>query len=206
MKLRNWLLIFGGIIILILGLLLTLVLTLDISWWWFLGFLFAFIAIGIIVAIILVFRNSKPKEPQKIKATAENAENAVKMRLKLDEDEPDELIIEESKTITEGQSGTEKTHIHYIKGTLYHSGDELHAFVDLDDIERITIMKNPSLEELKQYRAKFALNPIIEETEEEIIVSSETGKPVRKTIKTKQTPQQKRKAEEAKEIEETESL
>jgi hypothetical protein len=203
-KLWLW---FVGIVLFILALLATLCITTNTSWAWFFGFLVFFILAGLVIGLVLLLtRKSKEAFPKK-RLHPKTAIEAIRNKLRMDEDNPDELIIDEEFMPTEGQPGAEKTTMLHVKGRGYWSNQILHFFIDLDDISRMQIAREePSQENLKELQRSFALNPTIEETEQEDITSPETGKVVRTIIRKKQTLAQKKEEKEKKEAEEKEAL
>lgn len=196
-----------GIVLGLLTLLLVLTITLKLSWWIFFGFLFFFIIAGIAVGLILILTRGKKRIFPRTRAHPKSAVQAVRLKLKTDEDDPDEFIVEEEKMPTEGQPGTEKTNELYLKGRGYWSNQLIYVYVDLDNLDRIQVLRGePTSDELKEAQRSFALNPSIEETEEENITSPETGKVVRTIVRKKQTLAQKKEEKEKKEAEQKEAL
>jgi hypothetical protein len=186
-----WLLIVLVVIILPLTaiLLITRVfITPHKSWWWFFGALIFYFILSLIGGVIfLIFRLGKNKEP-KIEIAPSDARAKAVLELKMDEDNPDNFMIEEQRIKRVGQSGYNRTPILWLHGKGSEKNQVIDALINLDNIKgETTWLRNKTEKQIIEAMSGMAENPESEIKEERSIGIDEFGRPMTKITTTKQS-------------------
>lgn len=203
MKIIHWvILIFCAVFIPLIGVLLITRVLLDPpkSWWWTIGSLFFYIFIGLIGLVIrLITKSSKKEDELKTEVDPVEAMKKAIIEKQMEEDNPDNFIVEDKIISNVGEKGSPRTTILWLKGHGSELGDRFDAIINLSDKnQKISWLTNATDNKVKSVINGMAENPEHEITEERIMGLDEFGRPTTKLI-TKKVSETEKKEEEAKE-------
>jgi hypothetical protein len=203
MKIIHWIiLIFSIVVIPLTAILLITRVFLDPpkSWWWFGGTILFYFIIGIISLVIFLIVKSSKKEGE-IKTEVDPVEAIKKAILEkqMEEDNPDNFVIEDKIISNVGEKGSPRTSILWLTGHGSELGNRIDAIINLSDKnQKISWLNNATDNKVKYVINGMAENPEHEITEERIMGLDEFGRPTTKTI-TKKVSENEKKEEQAKE-------
>jgi len=207
MKKLYWILIIiGGCISILTFMLIVPVLILDQSWWWFFGTLIGEVFFGLIAGTIILIIKLSKKVPPRIKIDIKSAKAKAVHEQKYDPDNPDNFMIIKSRLLRIGEKGTEKTPILHLEGKGTELNEDRHAIINLNEPKKeISILINPSEDEITEAINKIAEHPPEEEIKEETTrgIDLKTGFPItttrirRPSITEKKIEEEKKEGEEA---------
>mgnify|MGYP001561717404 CR=1 FL=1 len=200
-----WIIIIGSVVL--IPLILILVITRFLmnpvkSWWFFGGALIFYFVVGLITGIIfLIFKLRVKKEP-KIELEPKDARAKAVYELKMDEDNPDNFIVEKQKILRVGMIGLPRTSILWLKGKGSEKNQRIDALINLGDTKgEISWLRGGTDQESKETAKGMALNPSEEIVEEKIMGIDEFGRPTTRVTTKKASQVEKKLEEEKKEAE-----
>lgn len=167
MKKRWYFIIASGVSLILLIALIVLIAIFNWSWF-ILLFLSLFEAIGWlitgVICLVIFLRKTKPVE----QVDLSELKNKIIHKMKQDQDNPDNLIVHWEVTKNIGAKGSEKTPVYIIEGHGSELNETRYAIVSLKKPNDISIMIDPSQNELIDQINKTADNPPQTEIHQEI--------------------------------------
>jgi len=201
---KKWYFIIGLAVSLILLIALAVLTAIFDFSWWILFWLFIFeLVIWIIVGVIcliLFLKKTKPVE----KVDLSELKNKIIDKMKHDEDNPDNLIVESEVTKNIGALKAEKTPVYILEGYGSEKSEKRYAIVSLKKPDDISILINPTSSELIDQINKTADSPPQTEIHQEIPGGFDpTGRFIPPSTKiTRQSSEEIKKKEEEEKAEE----
>jgi len=165
------------------------------------------VLVGLIVGGIILITKWKKKPIIQQKINLRDAKSRVIYEMKHDEDNPDNFRIDSFEITKEGSAKSEKTPV----ATFYGIGTELNqkrvVIVNLNNPKHeVTMLIDPTKEEIKQARNSIADNPEEEIREETTIGMDQFNRPITTTKTTRPTSAERKQEEEIKKAEETQVI
>ena len=202
-----WVIIVTTFIVIAFGLVIGGTLLIWDKWIWtpllvLIGFL---VLIGIIIGAIFLWIKLKKKEPERLKANVKTGKARAIQIVKDDEDNPDNLLIENTKLERHGEKGKERTPILIIEGKGMELNQERIIILNLNNLKEFSNLTNPSKKEKEDAIRLLAENPEDRIEEERRLGQDVYGRPT-ETLITRRAGSVEKEEEKKRELEEINKL